>query len=689
MTRTLTIKNLLDIYSISAVSGILLLFALIIFPLPRILIDLALSLNFSVGLLILIMAMQVNKPLDFTSFPSLLLLTTLFRLTMNIATTRVILLRGHEGVDAAGHLIKSFGEFVVGGNFVVGFIIFLILVLINFVVITKGAGRIAEVAARFTLDAMPGKQMAIDADLNAGLIDDKEAKRRREEIAKEAEFYGAMDGASKFIRGEAIAGLLITVINIIGGILIGTLQKGLDLATSAKTYTILTIGDGLVSQLPAIVVSTSAGIIVSRAAAESGMGKDIAKQFAVKPEALFLASLAVLGLGLIPGIPFFPFLVFSLFLFMLAFFSYKYVKKEEEKALITSTPAPPPREEEEIKPVELLALELGYGLIYLADESQGGDLLERIKSLRKQMAQEMGIIIPSVHVRDNLTLKPGEYQILIKGVEVAKFELLPHYYLAIPSSPDLVPPDGAIPTMEPTFGMQAYFISEDLRESAEISGFTVVNLSTVITTHLSEVIKGYADEILTKQEVQKIIDTMNKYYPKLVEETLNTVNLTLFQKVLQNLVKEGISLKDMVTIFEALSDYGANIKDPDVLTEYVRQRLSRLIIKPYLVDGKLPTLLVGEDIEELIKKSLQRTEQGIFLMIDPKIGAKIVAVISQAVERAGQKNLLPALLCSPTIRRHLRKLIERSLKYIPVLSQAEIPGNIQVEILEVIKLIKE
>jgi flagellar biosynthesis protein FlhA len=687
MERTLTLKNLLDFYSITAVVGILLLFALIIFPLPRFLIDLALSLNFSTGLLILIMAMQVNKPLDFTAFPSLLLLTTLFRLTMNIATTRVILLRGHEGIDAAGHLIKSFGEFVVGGNFVVGFIVFLILVLINFVVITKGAGRIAEVAARFTLDAMPGKQMAIDADLNAGLIDEREARRRREEIAREAEFYGAMDGASKFIRGEAIAGLIITVINIIGGILIGTLQRGLDLSTSAKTYTILTIGDGLVSQLPAIVVSTSAGIIVSRAAAEAGMGKDIAKQFALRPEAMFLASGAVLALGLIPGLPFFPFFVFALFLFSLGFISYRHLKREEAKP-IEEAPPPPP-EVEEVRPVELIAVELGYALIYLADETQGGDLLERIKNLRKQLAQEIGIMIPSVHVRDNLTLKPGEYQILIKGVEVAKAELLPNYSLAIPPSPDLLPPEGAIPTIEPTFGMKAYFVSEDLRDTAEMAGFTVVNLSTVITTHLSEIIKTYADELLTKQEVQKIIDTMNKYYPKLVEETLNAVNLTTIQKVLQNLVREGIPLKDMVTIFESISDYGASVKDPEVLTEYVRQRLGRFIVKSYLVEGKLPTIYVGEDIEEIMKKSLQRTEQGVFLMIDPKIGAKIVTSLTQAVERAGQKNLLPVILCGPTIRRHLRKLIERTLRYVPVLSQAEIPAEAQVEILEVVRLVRE
>lgn len=687
MDQTLSLRRLFDFYSISAVAGIVLLFALIIFPLPRVLIDLALSLNFSVGLLILVMSMQVNRPLDFTAFPSLLLLTTLFRLTMNIATTRVILLRGHEGTDAAGHLIKSFGEFVVGGNFVVGFIVFLILVLINFVVITKGAGRIAEVAARFTLDAMPGKQMAIDADLNAGLIDEKEAKRRRAEIAKEAEFYGAMDGASKFIRGEAIAGLIITVVNIIGGILIGTLQKGLDLATSAKTYTILTIGDGLVSQLPAIVVSTSAGIIVSRAAAESGLGRDIAKQFAMKPEALLLASGVVFALGLIPGLPFLPFFIFALILAGLGLLSYRHLSRVEE--VPPEEPVAKPQEVEEIRPVELLAIELGYGLIYLADEMRGGDLLEKIKGLRRQFAQDFGLIIPPVHVRDNLTLKPSEYQILIKGVDVARGELLPNYYLALPPHPDAIPPEGAIPTTEPTFGMKAYFISEDLKDSAEMSGFTVVNLSTVITTHLSEVIKAHADELLTKQEVQKIVDTMNRYYPKLVEETLNAVNLSTIQKVLQNLVREGIPLKDMVTIFETISDYGVTLKDPEVLTEYVRQKLSRMIVKPHLVNGRLPAVLVGEDIEDLMKKSLQRTDQGTFLMIDPKIGARIVTALTQAVERSAQRGFIPALLTSPTIRRHLRRLIERSLRHVPVISQAEIPADIQVEILEVVRLTKE
>ncbi len=687
MERTANLKNLLDLYSIAAVVGILLIFALVIFPLPKLLIDFSLSLNFSIALLVLIMAMQVNKPLDFTAFPSLLLLTTLFRLTMNIATTRVILLRGHDGTDAAGHLIRSFGEFVVGGNFVVGFIVFLILVLINFIVITKGAGRIAEVAARFTLDAMPGKQMAIDADLNAGLIDEKEAKRRREEIAKEAEFYGAMDGASKFIRGEAIAGLIITVINIIGGILIGTLQKGLDLGTSAKTYTILTIGDGLVSQLPAIIVSTSAGILVSRASAESGMSKDIAKQFIVRPEALLLSGLCLLGIGLIPGLPFLPFFFFSLLLAFLAFISYR--PSKEAKIEVEELPPSPPLEVEEVRPVELLALELGYGLIYLADSAQGGDLLERIKNLRKQMAQELGIIIPSVHVRDNLALKPGEYQILIKGVEVVRAELMPNYYLAIPPTSDFSPPEGGIPTTEPTFGMKAYFISEDYRENAEMAGYTVVSLSTVITTHLSEIIKTYADELLTKQEVQKIIDTLNKYSPKLVEETLNVVNLTTIQKVLQNLIKEAIPLKDLVSIFEALSDYGANIKDPEILMEYVRQRISRFIVRPYLIDKRLLSLIIGDDIEEIIRKSLQRTEQGIFLMIDPKIGSKIVSAITQAVERAGQKNILPVILCGPTIRRHLRKLIERSLKYIPVISQAEVPPDVEVELIEVVRLTRE
>jgi flagellar biosynthesis protein FlhA len=688
MERTQNLRTTFDVYNLTAIVGILLFLGLIIFPLPKHLIDLALALNISVALLILVMSMQVNRSLDFMSFPSLLLVTTLFRLAMNVATTRVILLRGHEGTEAAGYLIKSFGEFVVGGNYIVGFIVFLILVLINFVVITKGAGRIAEVAARFTLDAMPGKQMAIDADLNAGLIDEAEAKRRRAEIAKEAEFYGAMDGASKFIRGEAIAGFIITFVNIIGGVLIGTLQKGLDLATSAQTYTILTIGDGLVSQIPALIVSTSAGILISRAASESGMTKDIAKQFVKKPVVFFLTGLSLILIGLVPGVPFLP--LFSLGLVFLAFgyFAYKAISAEVEEVKEEKVEAPP-SEVEEIRPVELLAVELGYGLIYLADESLGGDLLERIKALRRQLANELGIMIPAVHVRDNLMLKPNEYQILIKGVEVAKAELIPNYLLAIPSDPTVPPPQGAIPTTDPAFGMKAYFITENQREEAELTGFTVVSLSTVITTHLSEVIKKYADEILTKQEVQKIVDGLRKYYPRLVEETLNVLSITIIQKVLQNLLREGIPLKDTITIFETLSDYGASLKDPDVLTEYVRQRLGRMVVKPYLQEGRLPSLLIGEDVEEILKKSLQRTEQGTFLMIDPKIGAKIVAAITQAAERAGQRGVIPVVLCGPLVRRHLRRLIERSLAYVPVISQAEVPPEINVEILEVIRLTRE
>jgi len=688
MERDITLKRFFDFYNVSAIVGIVILLSIILFPLPPYLIDLALALNFSISILILIMTMQVMKTLDFAGFPALLLITTLYRLSMNIATTRVILLRGHEGTHAAGHIIKSFGEFVVGGNYVVGFIVFLILVLINFIVITRGAQRIAEVAARFTLDAMPGKQMAIDADLNAGLIDENEAKRRREEISKEADFYGAMDGASKFIRGEAIAGLIIVCINIIGGILIGTLQRGLDLATSAKTYTILTIGDGLVSQIPALIVSTSAGILISRAAAEAGMGRDIATQFAGRPEVLMLAGGVVFILSLIPGLPFLPFFLLSALLFALGYFSYSAQKAKEEAILEEKAPPPSP-EIEEIRPVEPLAIELGYGLIYLADETKGGDLLARIKNLRKHLAQELGIMIPPVHIRDNLALKPGEYSILIKGVEVAKGELMPNYLIALPSSSDLIPPKGAIPTKEPTFGMDAYFISEQLREEAEIAGFTVVNLSTVITTHLSEIIKKYADELLTKQEVQRIIDTLSKYYPKIVEECLNNVNLTIIQKVLQNLIKEGIPLRDLITIFETISDYGATIKDPEILTEYVRQKMSRYIIKSALRDHTLPVILAGDDIEETIKKSLQRTEQGTFLMIDPKIGSKIVTAFTQAVERASQKNIIPAILCSPIIRRHLRKLIERSLAYVPVISQAEIPIEIKIEVLEVIRLVRE
>ncbi len=680
----------LDPTNLVVAAGVVGILTIMVFPLPRYLMDFLISLSFSVALLILLMSMYIRKPLDFTAFPALLLVTTLFRLSLNVASTRLILLHGHEGPSAAGHVIKSFGQFVVGGNYVVGAIVFAILVIINFVVITKGAGRIAEVAARFTLDAMPGKQMAIDADLNAGLIDETEAKRRREEIAKEAEFYGAMDGASKFVRGEAIAGLIIMAINVIGGLIIGSVQKGLSLTQAAESYTLLTIGDGLVSQIPALIVSTSAGIIISRAAAEASMGQDFARQFATRPEALALAAAIVFFFGLLPGLPTVPFTVLALFFVGLAYVAYRTRKeleeKTEEKETVPPEEARAPDVVEDLLVVDILELEVGYALIPLVDEAQGGDLLERIRTMRRQFAQEMGLIVPPLHVRDNLQLKPGEYVILIKGVEVARAELMPGHLLAMDPG-DVKQKLEGIPTTEPAFGLPALWIPEEKKEEAELAGYTVVDLSTVIITHLAEVIKNNAEELLGRQEVQRLLDALAKHYPKAVEECLNTVNLGVVQKVLHNLVRERVSIRDLLTIVETIADYGQQIKDPDLLTEYVRQRLARAIVKPYLAaDGRLHAVAIGEDIEEAIRRALQRTDQGVFLTLDPKVGSRIVAACSQAAERLAARGFDPVFLSGPVSRRHLRRLIERSLPQAAVISQAEIPAQVQVEIHETVRL---
>ncbi len=679
----------LDATNLVVAGGVVAILCIMVIPLPKYLMDFLLSLSFSLALAILLMSMYISKPLDFTAFPALLLVTTLFRLSLNVASTRLILLHGHEGPTAAGHVIKSFGQFVVGGNYVVGAIVFAILLIINFVVITKGSGRIAEVAARFTLDAMPGKQMAIDADLNAGLIDEVEAKRRREEIAKEAEFYGAMDGASKFVRGEAVAGLIIMAINVIGGLIIGSLQKGLSISEAAHTYTLLTIGDGLVSQIPALIVSTSAGIIISRAAAEASMGKDFAKQFSTRPEALGLAAGVVFIFGLLPGLPTVPFSVLAVCLGTLAFLAYRSQQKAEaeaeEKAPSPEEPSSPEAVEELIL-IDILELEVGYALIPLVDEAQGGDLLERIRNLRRQFATEMGLIVPPLHVRDNLQLRPGEYVILIKGAEVARAELMPGHYLAMDPGDTKKEIEG-IPTQEPAFGLPALWIPEEKKEEAELAGYTVVDLSTVVVTHLAEVIKAHAEELLGRQEVQRLLDTLAKHYPKAVEDCLNVDNLGVVQKVLHNLVREGISIRDLLTIVETIADYGQNIQDPDVLTEYVRQRLGRIIVKPFLdKDGKLHAVVVGEDIEEAVRRALQRTDQGTFLTLDPKIGGRIVAAFTQAAERLASMGYHPVFLSSPVTRRHIRRLVERSLSQVAVLSQAEIPSQVSVEIHETVRL---
>ena len=683
-----------DRNNLLAAAGVMGILLIMVVPLAPPVMDLLLAFNFTISLLILLLALYITKPLDFPIFPSLLLLTTLFRLSLNIASTRLILLHGHQGPAAAGHVIMSFGEFVVSGNYVVGAIVFIILVIINFVVITKGAGRIAEVAARFTLDAMPGKQMAIDADLNAGLIDENEARRRREEIADEAEFYGAMDGASKFVRGEAIAGLIIMTVNVVGGFIIGVFQQNMPVSAAAHSYTLLTIGDGLVSQIPAIIVSTAAGILVSRAASDSSMGSAFMKQFTLQPEAMAVTSGIVFLFGMMPGLPTIPFTVLSAGMGALAWIAFKekaqrkeLVAQQEAEAQIPEEPeAGTPEEMESLLALDILELEMGYGLIPLVDEEQGGDLLERIRSIRKQFAQEMGIIVPPLHVRDNLQLAPGQYVILIKGIDMARGELMIGHMLAMDPG-DTKHKIQGIETTEPAFGLPALWIPESAVEEAQMAGYTVVDLSTVVATHLAEVIKQNAHELLGRQEVQRLLDALAKNHPKAVEEAVAALPLGVIQKVLQYLVAEKVSIRDLLTIVETLADYGPMTKDPDILTEYVRQKLGRAIVKPLIdEDNRLRVITIDPSVEEKLRSGIQQTEQGSFLTLDPRIAQAIVTAVKNVAQQITDSGHQAIILCSPSIRRHLRRLLERFAPNITVLSHSEIPPNIDLEAIETIRI---
>ncbi len=685
----------MDPSSLLMAVGVVGILIIMILPLPTMLLDLLLSLGITMSLTILLMSMYNTNPLDFSSFPSLLLLTTLFRLSLNIASTRLILLHGHEGPGAVGRVIQSFGDFVVGGSFAVGTIIFLIMVLINFIVITKGSGRIAEVAARFTLDAMPGKQMAIDADLNAGLIDEETAKQRRQEISKQSEFYGSMDGASKFVRGEAIASIVIMVINIIGGLCIGFFIQNMDLFQAAETFTLLTIGDGLVSQIPSLIISTSAGIIVSRAASDVGMGKELSIQFGRQPQALAVSSGIILLFGLIPGLPHVPFLILGICMGGLAWFAFQYqakeqeseaIKEEEEKKATEALPGSPETVESLLN-LDILELEVGYGLIPLVDDSQEGDLLERIRGIRRQFATEMGLIIPPLHVRDNLQIKPDEYVLVLKGIEIARGELMMGYLLAMDSGAAKREIEG-IPTTEPAFQLPALWIAEDKKDEAQVAGYTVVDPSTVIATHLTEVLRSHADELLGRQDTQKLLDNLAKTHPKVVEELVpNLLTLGGVQKVLQNLLREQVSIRDILTITETLADYAPMSTDPDILTEYVRQKLARSIISAMTdEDGKISVLTLSTQIEDLIRESIQKTEQGSFLTLEPNLVRTIIESIQQEAEKIHEEGFQTILICSPLIRRHLRQLIERFLPQAQVISHNEITAQTKIASLGTIQL---
>ncbi|PNU21135.1 flagellar biosynthesis protein FlhA [Geothermobacter hydrogeniphilus] len=670
-------------------SGVVMILMVMIIPLPSLLLDLFLTLNITVSLVILIIALYTTRTLDFSSFPSLLLATTLFRLSLNVASTRLILLHGHEGADAAGTVIKSFGQFVVGGNYVVGIVIFCILVVINFMVITKGAGRVAEVAARFTLDAMPGKQMAIDADLNAGLIDEETARSRRKEIAEESDFYGAMDGASKFVRGDAIAGIIITLVNIGAGFVIGVLQNGMPAVSAAQTYTILTVGDGLVGQVPALIISTGAGILVTRAAGSRDFGTALKGQLTLHPRALWLVSGILLVFAMIPGLPHIPFVLISIVLGFIAF----QVQKTRERSLLAEAETVEDVEErdvevdfDELLHVDLLELEVGYGLIPLVDSNQEGELLPRIQAIRKQFAMDMGFIIPPVHIKDNLQLTPNQYSILLKGVKVGVGEVFPGQYLAMDPGTATEVIKG-IETTEPAFGLPAVWISEDKKDRAQIAGYTVVDCATVMSTHLSEVIKNHAHELLGRQEVQNLLNSLSKTCPKLVEDLVpDILNIGLIMRVMQNLLKEHVSIRDIRTVLETMADYAPHTQDAMVLTEYVRGALARSISDRYAVDGKnLNLITLDREIEETLHNAIHTSQEGSYLALEPGLAHNIIERLSDLVAGAGGGNV-PVLLTAPTIRPHVKRLTERYLPQLVVLSHNEIAPQMMVRSLGTVSL---
>lgn len=680
-------KQLFGRSDVVAGLGLVSILMIMIIPLPSIILDLFLSMNITIALLILIISLYTVKATDFSIFPSILLTTTLFRLALNVASTRLILIHGDEGPGAAGSVIQSFGQFVVGGNYVVGIVIFAILVLINFMVITKGAGRVAEVAARFTLDAMPGKQMAIDADLNAGLIDEEQARTRRENIARESSFHGAMDGASKFVKGDAIAGIIITLINIGAGFVIGVVQKGMPMAEAAANYTILTVGDGLVGQIPALIISTAAGLLVTRTTGEKDFGSDLKKQFTLNTVALWVVSGILIGFALIPGLPFFPFLVLSCSLAALAYHLDKSRKVAELEVIEQPEQAPIQREEnyEEMLNVDLLQLEVGYGLIPFVDSAQDGELLNRIQSIRKQFAMNNGFIVPPVHIKDNLQLSPNHYTFSLKGVKVAESDILPGHFMAM--DPGMVTEKmQGIAAMEPAFGLPALWITSDKKDRAQIAGYTVVDCTTVMATHISEIIKQYSHELIGRQEVQGLLDNLANTYPKLVEELVpNILSLGTIMRVVQNLLKEAVSIRDLRTILETMADWAATTQDTDILTEYVRHALARTISNELAVDGVIPVITLAKPAEDAIRNGVQHKETGGFLSIDPIIAQRILDGIGKAIQLF-DGGTRPTLLSAPQIRPYVRNLTERYYPALTILSHNEITPHLKIRSLGTVNL---
>lgn len=654
---------------------IILILSMMVLPLPPFLLDLLFTFNIALSIMVLLVSMYTMKALDFAAFPAVLLFTTLLRLSLNVASTRVVLMEGHTGPDAAGKVIEAFGHFLVGGNFAVGVMVFIILVVINFMVITKGAGRIAEVGARFTLDAMPGKQMAIDADLNAGLIGEDVARKRRAEVAQEADFYGSMDGASKFVRGDAVAGLLILVINIIGGLIVGMAQHGLDFSQAATTYTLLAIGDGLVAQIPALVISTAAGVIVSRVTTDEDVGGQLTGQLFANPQVLFLTA-GVIGLmGLIPGMPNLAFLIIAGGLVWLG----RRIMRRAATSGATAAEAPPPpapAESQEaswddVALVDPLGLEVGYRLISLVDKSQNGELLGRIKSIRKKFAQDIGFLVPVVHIRDNLEIKPNAYVLKLKGVQIGQGEAFPGQWMAI--NPGQV--SASLPgtqTRDPAFGLPAVWIDSGLREQAQIYGYTVVDASTVVATHLNHLIHAHAAELLGRQEVQQLLDRIAKESPMLVQDLVpKTLSLTTLQKVLQNLLDESVPIRDMRTILDVLAENAPTVSDTTELTSLIRLALSRAIVQ-HIFPGEEELQVIGLDssLDRVLLQALSNSAG-----LEPGLADRLLREAQQAMDRQAGLGLAPVLVVQHPLRVLLARFLRRSLPQLKVLSHAEIPDT--------------
>jgi len=656
-----------------APGAILTVVLVMVVPLPPLLLDLLLSADIGLSVVLLLTVIYVRQPIEFSVFPSLLLVLTLLRLALNVASTRLVLLHGAEGVDAAGHVIMAFGQFVVGGNFVVGVVVFLVLIAIQYIVINHGAVRISEVTARFTLDALPGKQMAIDADLNAGIIDEKEARTRRERIRREADFYGSMDGAIRFTQRDAVAALLITFVNIVAGLIIGVLQHGLDLATAAETYTILTVGEGLVTAIPALLVSMSGALITTRAASESNLGEEVSGQLLSRAKPLAVAAGTLVTLALIPGLPKLSFLFVALVLGGAAYANRK-LKADGDDAEAAAVPAGDGVEK--VTGVDPLSVEVGYALISIVDEKQGGTLLTRVRAIRRQIATDTGMVVPPVHIADNLQLGPRMYAILVRGVEVARAELFPERLLAINPGTATAEVDGS-PTKEPAFGLPAWWISQDQRERASAAGYTVVDATTALSTHLSESIRGYLPELLSRQQTKELVDAVAQTSPKLVEELVpKLATIGDIQRVLRQLLRERVPIRDLTAILEALADTAAVTKDADALTESVRVALGRAICRQHQNErGELPTIALAPPLEERLLGSVVRTEHGSLLAIDPHEAQTLATRVARALETAVAQ---PVLLCTPALRPHLWKLITRVLPHLAVLSHNEIPPHVRI-----------